>query len=89
MGITIDEKLKIFKEYGGSEKNTGSVKANVALLTSRINHMTGHLKTNKKDHANTRSLTMLVGKRKRLLKYLAKKDIEAYRKLIEKLNLRK
>ena len=89
MSITAEEKLKIFKEYGGSEKNTGSVEASIALLTQRINHMSNHLQTRKKDHSNTRSLTILVGKRKRQLKYLSKKDIEAYRKLIEKLNLRK
>ena len=89
MSITTDDKLKMYKEYGGTEKNTGSTEGNVAVLTARINHMSEHLRTNKKDFANQRSLQILVGKRKRLLKYLAVKDIATYRTLIEKLNLRK
>ncbi len=89
MSINTDDKLKLFKEYGGSEKNTGSTEANVAVLTARINHMSNHLRTNKKDFSNQRSLQILVGKRKRLLKYLAVKDIAVYRTLIEKLELRK
>ncbi len=89
MSINTDDKLKMYKEYGGSEKNTGSTEANVAVLTARINHMSQHLRTNKKDFANQRTLQILVGRRKRLLKYLAKKDIAGYRTLIEKLELRK
>lgn len=85
---TIDKK-KIFKEYGGSETNTGSVEGQVALFTARINMISGHLKSNKKDFSSTRTLLKLVGKRKRLLQYLAKKDINKYRELIDKLNIRK
>ena len=89
MSINTDDKLKLFKEYGGSEKNTGSTEANVAVLTARIRHMSNHLRANKKDFSNQRSLQILVGKRKRLLQYLAHKDIVGYRTLIEKLELRK
>lgn len=86
--VTIDKK-EIFKEYGGTETNTGSVEGQVALFTARINKISDHLKSNKKDFSSTRTLLQLVGKRKRLLQYLAKKDINKYRELIEKLNLRK
>lgn len=86
--VTIDKK-EIFKEYGGTEANTGSVEGQVALFTARINKISDHLKSNKKDFSSTRTLLKLVGKRKRLLQYLAKKDINKYRELIEKLNLRK
>lgn len=89
MKITTEAKKNLFKEYGGSDADTGSIEANIAILTGRIQHITGHLQSNKKDNANTRSLTILVGKRRRLLKYLANKDITSYRKIIEKLDLRK
>ena len=89
MNITTEEKKKFYKEYGGSDTNTGSVEANIAILSHRINHVSQHLRGNKKDHSNTRSLQIMVGKRKGLLKYLANKDIEGYRVLIEKLELRK
>ena len=89
MSLTTEKKKEIFKEFGGNESNTGSVEAQVALFTHKINHISNHLKANKKDYGSTRSLLKYVGKRKRLLSYLAKKDIEGYRSLIEKLNLRK
>ncbi len=89
MSISSADKVKLFKEYGGSEKNTGSVEAQVALFTHRINHMSKHLDKHKKDFSTERSLLKLVGKRKRLLKYLAGTDIEAYRSILEKLKLRK
>ncbi|HRB93232.1 MAG TPA: 30S ribosomal protein S15 [Chitinophagales bacterium] len=79
----------MFKEFGGSETNTGSVESQVALISHRINHISNHLKTNRKDFSSTRSLYKLVGQRKRLLKYLANKDVVQYRALIEKLGLRK
>ena len=79
----------IFKQYGGSASNTGSTEGQIALFTARINHLTEHLKENKKDFATKRSLLMLVGKRRRFLNYLMKKDIAAYRSLIEKLNIRR
>ena len=89
MKLTTETKQELFKTYGGSEKNTGSTEAQIALFTDRINHISGHLTTNKKDHANTRSLLKLVGKRRRMLKYLAKTNLNGYRALIEKLGIRK
>ena len=89
MAISKEKRLEIFKDFGGTEKNTGSTEAQVALFTARINDLSGHLKTHKKDFSTSRSLLRMVGKRKSLLKYLGKKDINAYRSIIEKLNLRK
>ncbi|MEM1120139.1 MAG: 30S ribosomal protein S15 [Bacteroidota bacterium] len=84
------EKMEeIFAEYGGDAKNTGSVEGQVALFTYRIKSLSQHLQTNQKDHACRRTLLALVGKRRRLLQYLAKKDITKYRSLIEKLGIRK
>ena len=82
-------KEKIIKEYGKSEKDTGSTEVQVALLTQRINDLTDHLKIHKKDHHTRRGLLMLVGKRKRLLQYLENQDVERYRSIIDKLGLRK
>ena len=82
-------KEKIIKEFGKSEKDTGSTEVQVALLTQRINDLTDHLKLHKKDHHTRRGLLMLVGKRKRLLQYLENQDVERYRSLIDKLGLRK
>tara|TARA_Y100001933_G_scaffold146432_1_gene144947 strand:- start:3003 stop:3260 length:258 start_codon:yes stop_codon:yes gene_type:complete len=82
-------KEKIIKEYGKSDKDTGSTEVQVALLTQRINDLTDHLKAHKKDHHTRRGLLMLVGKRKRLLQYLENQDVERYRSLIDKLGLRK
>lgn len=87
--VTAETKKQIFAEYGGSETNTGSVESQVALFTARIKHLTEHVKKNKKDFSNTKALTTMVGKRRGLLKYLAKKDIVAYRELIKKLGLRR
>ncbi|MCS6819592.1 MAG: 30S ribosomal protein S15 [Chitinophagales bacterium] len=89
MKVTKEIKKSIFKEFGNSETNTGSVEGQIALFTARINHISEHLKQNKKDHSNTRALLKLVGKRRRLLNYLMKKDLNGYRALIEKLNIRK
>jgi small subunit ribosomal protein S15 len=89
MPVTAERKKEIVKEYGGSEKNTGSVESQIAIFTARINHLTEHLRENKKDHATKRSLLMLVGKRRRFLNYLMKKDIQGYRVLIERLNIRR
>jgi len=89
MILTIEKKKELFKEYGGSETNTGSTEGQIAVLTERINHLSGHLRDHRKDHSSTRSLFKMVGKRKSLLKYLAQKDITRYRSIIEKLNLRK
>ena len=80
---------EIIKEYGKSESDTGSVEVQVALLSNRIEHLTEHLKTHKKDHHTRRGLLMLVGKRRRLLQYLQNQDVQRYRDIIEKLGLRR
>lgn len=83
-------KKDLFKTYGGSETNTGSIEAQVALLTERINHISAHLKGgNAKDHSSNRSLVNMVGRRKKLLAYLQRKNLQGYRELIAKLGLRK
>lgn len=80
----------IFKTYGGSEKNTGSIEGQIALLTERINHISSHVKNgNAKDHSSNRGLIKMVGQRKQLLQYLSKTNLEGYRELIGKLGLRK
>lgn len=89
MSLTKEEKFAVAAEYGADEKNTGSTEVQVALLTKRILELTEHFKVHKKDHNSRRGLLKLVGKRRKLLKYLQKKDITKYRELIEKLNLRK
>lgn len=89
MSLTTEKKKEFFKEFGGSETNTGSTEAQIAMYTHRIAHITSHLKENKKDYSSTRALLNLVGKRRSLLSYLAKNDLDAYRALIEKLGLRK
>ena len=89
MQVTAEVKKNLFKTFGGAEKNTGSTPAQIALFTERINHISGHLEGNKKDHSTTLSLMKLVGKRRRLLNYLMKQDLLAYRALIEKLGIRK
>ena len=87
--LTIEKKAGIFTSFGAKATNTGSIEAQIALLTERINHISDHLKENKKDFSTQRGLMMMVGKRKRLLTYLSKHDLTGYRALIEKLGLRK
>jgi len=87
--LTKERKAGIFESFGGKATNTGSIEAQVALLTERINHISSHLKENKKDFSSNRGLMQLVGKRKRLLSYLSKTNLQGYRALIEKLGLRK
>lgn len=82
-------KAEIFKKHGKSEKDTGSSEGQIGLFTYRISHLTGHLKNNHKDYATERSLVALVGKRRRLLDYLKRKDIERYRAIIKELGIRK
>ncbi|MDR9418423.1 30S ribosomal protein S15 [Gracilimonas sp.] len=89
MTITAEEKKEIFKKFGKSETDTGSTEGQIALLTKRINDLTEHLKDNKLDHASRRGLLKMVGKRRRLLNYLMKNDIEKYRELIKELGIRK
>jgi len=85
-----NEKVEeIFAEYGGTAKNTGSTEGQIALFTFRIQELSKHLHENKKDHSCRRTLLGLVGKRRRLLTYLSRKDITKYRAIIEKLGIRK
>ena len=83
------EKSEIIAEYRVSETHTGSPEVQVALLTERINHLTEHAKVNKNDHHSKRGLLKMVGRRRNLLAYLQKKDVERYRALIARLGLRK
>lgn len=87
--LTKEKVSTFFADYGGQEKNTGSVEGQVALLTERINRISEHLQKNKKDFATHRGLMKMVGQRKRLLTYLSKHNLQGYRALIEKLGLRK
>lgn len=89
MYLTAEKKQEIFAQHGKSATDTGSPEAQIALFTYRINHLTNHLRVNKKDFSTERALVTLVGKRRRLLDYLIKKDIERYRAIIKELNIRK
>ncbi|GAA3964602.1 30S ribosomal protein S15 [Thermobifida alba] len=89
MSIDTATKKKIIAEYGTKEGDTGSPEVQVALLTHRITQLTEHLKEHKHDHHSRRGLLLLVGRRRRLLQYIAKKDINRYRQLIERLGLRR
>ena len=89
MYLSKENKKEIFKKHGNSDSDTGSAEGQIALFTARINHLTEHLKKNRKDFNTERSLVMMVGKRKSLLSYLKNKDITRYREIIKKLNLRK
>ncbi len=84
-----EEKTLIIDEYAAHKGDTGSAEVQIALLTKRINDLTNHLKTHKKDHHSRRGLLMMVGKRRNLLNYLTKVDINRYRSIIEKLGIRK
>lgn len=87
--LTSEKKAKYYENFGGNAKNTGSIEAQVAILTEKINHISSHLKGNKKDFSTQRGLMQMVGKRKSLLSYLTKHNLTSYRELIEKLGLRK
>ena len=89
MYLTTEKKKSIFKTHGGSEKNSGSSEAQIALFTFRINHLTNHLNKKPKDVNTQRSLINLVGKRKSLLDYLRKTEISRYRAIIKELDIRK
>lgn len=87
--MTKERKQEIIQQFGRKEGDTGSPEVQIALLTERINHLTEHLKSHKKDHHSRRGLLMLVGQRRGLLNYLKSKDIEGYRTLIEQLGIRR
>ena len=82
-------KSEVIEQYKTHEKDTGSPEVQVAILTTRINHLTGHLQTHKKDHHSRRGLLMMVGQRRRLLNYLKNSDVKRYRSLIERLGIRR
>ena len=88
MSINLKNKKEIVEKYGKNAQDTGSTEVQIAMLTQKITELTEHLKSNKKDFATKRGLLMMVGRRKGLLSYLKSKDLEAYRVLIKKLNLR-
>ena len=89
MVITSEKKTELFKKYGKAENDTGTPEGQIALFTARIQELTEHLKTHKKDHHSRRGLLKLVGKRRKLLNYLFKKDITRYRSIIKELGIRR
>ncbi len=89
MYLDSEKKKNLFKKFGQSELDTGSSEGQIAIFTERINHLTEYLKTSKKDNNTKRSLVLLVGKRRRMLEYLKKKNIDRYRSIIKDLKLRK
>ncbi|MDR1747359.1 MAG: 30S ribosomal protein S15 [Tannerella sp.] len=89
MYLDSTKKEEIFAKHGKSKTDTGSAESQIAIFTYRINHLTEHLKANQKDFGTERALKMLVGKRRRLLDYLIRVDIERYRSIIKELNIRK
>ena len=89
MYLSKEEKQDLFAKHGKGKNDTGSAEGQIALFTQRISHLSGHLKTNRKDYNTERSLVMLVGKRRSLLDYIMKKDIMRYRSIVKELGLRK
>ena len=89
MALTKEAKQEIIRKHGRSDADTGSPQVQVAMLTQRINELTEHLRTHKKDHHSRRGLLMLVGRRRRFLNYLQRTDLERYRALVRELGLRK
>ena len=88
MTLTKDNKAEVIGKYGRRDGDTGSAEVQVALLTERINDLTGHLREHSKDHHSRRGLLMMVGKRRRLLRYLERTDVDRYRELVSELGLR-
>jgi small subunit ribosomal protein S15 len=89
MSVTAERKKELVARFGKAEGDTGAPEVQVALLTERINDLTEHLRAHKKDHHSRRGLLMLVGQRRRLLRYLQRKDVERYRSLVAELGLRR
>jgi small subunit ribosomal protein S15 len=89
MYLTKELKAQLFEKHGKGKNDTGSSEGQIALFTHRINHLTGHLKNNRKDYNTERSLVMMVGKRRSLLDYLKKTEINRYRAIIKELGIRK
>jgi small subunit ribosomal protein S15 len=89
MTLTAERKRELTERFGKSERDTGATEVQIAMLTERINHLTEHLRTHRKDHHSRRGLLMLVGKRRRFLNYLQRNDVDGYRRLIKELGLRR
>jgi small subunit ribosomal protein S15 len=89
MSMTAEEKQEVVTRFGSDANDTGRAQVQIALLTRRINHLTDHVRTHKHDHHSRRGLLMLVGRRRRLLNYLQKSDLEGYRALVRELGLRR
>jgi small subunit ribosomal protein S15 len=89
MTLTQEKKRELVSQFGKSETDTGATEVQIALLTARINDLTEHLRSHKKDHHSRRGLLMLVGRRRRLLEYLRRSELERYRALVRELGLRK
>ena len=89
MTLTSERKKEITERFGKSDTDTGSTEVQIAMLTERINHLTEHLRAHRKDHHSRRGLLMLVGRRRRLLNYLRRDDLERYRSLVSELGLRR
>tara|TARA_Y100000780_G_C13503281_1_gene346948 strand:+ start:327 stop:596 length:270 start_codon:yes stop_codon:yes gene_type:complete len=89
MSVTKEKVEELTKEFGKKENDTGSTETQIAVLTERIKNITSHLKNNKKDHSGRRGLVILVSKRRKLLNYLRRIDVNSYKSILEKLNIRK
>jgi small subunit ribosomal protein S15 len=89
MSLTQEKKAELIEKFGETSQDTGKPEVQIALLTERINQLTDHLRTHKKDHHSRRGLLMLVGRRRRFLRYLERSDLERYRSLVKELGLRK
>jgi small subunit ribosomal protein S15 len=89
MSLTQEKKAELIEKFGDTPQDTGKTEVQIALLTARINELTDHLRTHKKDHHSRRGLLMLVGQRRRFLRYLEHSDLERYRSLVKELGLRK
>jgi len=89
MSVTKEKVEELTKEFGKKENDTGSTETQIAVLTERIRNITSHLKNNKKDHSGRRGLVILVSKRRKLLNYLRRIDVNSYKSTLEKLNIRK
>ena len=89
MSVTKEKVEELTKEFGKKENDTGATETQIAVLTERIKNITSHLKNNKKDHSGRRGLVILVSKRRKLLNYLRREDINSYKNILEKLNIRK
>ena len=89
MSVTKEKVEELTKEFGKKENDTGSTETQIAVITERIKNITSHLQNNKKDHSGRRGLVILVSKRRKLLNYLRREDINSYKNILEKLNIRK